>query len=107
MSSGVPSIGPGQAMARPLDMIGRAAGPTWPDLSNQHSAMTANLMMDIMSSSSDREVSSYGFCAVKIIVSIQYSQSIPRTVVTWFETLTHQLNITTIVLVMLSCTEWI
>jgi len=43
-----------------------------PDLSNQHTTMTANLMMDIMSSNSDREVSSCGFCAVKIIVSIQY-----------------------------------
>jgi len=48
-------------------------GPTWPDLSNLHTAMTADLMMDIMSSNSDREVSSCGFCAVKIIVSIQYS----------------------------------
>jgi len=51
-------------MARPLNMICRAAGTTWPDLSNQHIAMTANLMMDIMSSNSDREVSSCDFCAV-------------------------------------------
>jgi len=41
--SGVASIGPGQAMTRPLDMMA--------DLSNQHTAMTADLMMDIISSS--------------------------------------------------------
>jgi len=48
--SGVASIGPGQAMARLLDMMA--------DLSNQHTAMLADLMMDIISSNSDREVSS-------------------------------------------------
>jgi len=75
--SGVASIGPGQAMARPLDMIGRAAGSTWPDLSNQHTAMTADLMMNIMSSNTDREVSSCDFCAVKIahdVVSCSHSK---------------------------------
>jgi len=103
---------------RPVHWARSGHGPTfgydrlgrWPNVARPirpATAMRANLMMDIMSSKSDREVSSCGFCAVKIIVSIQYSHSIPCTVVPWFETLTHQLNITTTVLVMLSCTEWI
>jgi len=32
VNSGVPSIGPGQAMARPWDMIGRAKWGRWPDV---------------------------------------------------------------------------
>ena len=50
-------------MARPLDMIGRTNGPTWPDLSNQHTAMTADLMIDHIHNS-DHEFNASDFCAL-------------------------------------------
>jgi len=42
--SGVASIGPGQAMARPLDMIGRARSGRWPDVARRGPTYPASIL---------------------------------------------------------------